>query len=170
MINIVLYFVTYIINNNNNNNYSMNSKRLSLPVRLLLFTIVPLLLLPLTESVMGTAEKTIPAVESTTTTNTTISPTAPTSASNQNCISYDPSNKIITIKCKSATLTDIDNQLNDDSILDRQANNGVWLLNAGILVDKGAVLKIDSKDAKWLKIIADGKTAYSIDVLGGLKK
>jgi parallel beta-helix repeat protein len=172
MTNIVLYFITYIINNNNNNNYSMNSIKFSSFARLLLFTIVPLLLLlPLTESVMGTAEKTVPAIAptTTTTTNTTISPTAPTSASNQNCLSYDPSNKIITIKCKSATLTDIDNQLNDDSILDRQANNGVWLLNAGILVDKGAVLKIDSKDVKWLKIIADGKTAYSIDVLGGLK-
>ena len=155
MTNIVLYFITYIINNNNNNNYSMNSIKFSSFARLLLFTIVPLLLLlPLTESVMGTAEKTVPAIApttTTTTTNTTISPTAPTSASNQNCLSYDPSNKIITIKCKSATLTDIDNQLNDDSILDRQANNGVWLLNAGILVDKGAVLKIDSKDVKWLK-------------------
>ena len=167
MTNIVLYFITYIINYNNK--CSMKSKKFSYFIRFLLFTVVPslLLLLPLTDNAIEAATKTIPAVP--TTTNTTISTTAPASASNQNCISYDPSNKIITIKCKSATLTDIDNQLSDDGILDRQINNGVWLLNAGILVDKGSVLRIDSKDVKWLKIIADGKTAYSIDVLGGLK-
>jgi mannuronan 5-epimerase len=44
-----------------------------------------------------------------------------------------------------------------------------WLLNAGILVDEGAVLNIDTKDVKWLKIIADGTSAYQIDSLGGLK-
>ncbi|MGC2385112.1 MAG: right-handed parallel beta-helix repeat-containing protein, partial [Nitrososphaeraceae archaeon] len=146
-------------------------------VRFLLFTIVPSLLLlsPSTDTVISAAVKTIPAaaaaIPATTTgisANTTSAIAAP-SPSNENCISYDPSNRIITIKCKSTTLTDIDNQLNDDSILDRQANNGVWLLSAGILVDKGAVLNIDSKDVKWLKIIADGTSAYQIDVLGGLK-
>jgi poly(beta-D-mannuronate) C5 epimerase len=84
---------------------------------------------------------------------------------------------MITIRCESATsLTDIDNQLNDHSILDKQqkANNnnndgGVWLLNAGIIIDKGATLVIDSKDVKWLKIIADGRTAYPINVSGSLK-
>lgn len=40
---------------------------------------------------------------------------------------------------QSASLTDIDNQLNDDSVLDKQDNNGVWLLNAGITIDKGAL-------------------------------
>ena len=163
---------------NYNNNYGMKSIRSPSSVRFLLFTIVPTLFLlsPLTDTVISGAVKTIPAgskaTPATTTgisANTTSAIAAP-SPSNANCISYDPSNRIITIKCKSATLTDIDNQLNDDSILDRQANNnGVWLLNAGILVDKGAVLNIDSKDVKWLKIIADGRSAYQIDVLGGLK-
>jgi mannuronan 5-epimerase len=99
-----------------------------------------------------------------------ISPSATLpSTSNENCISYDSSARVITIRCKSASVTDIDNQINDDSILTKQSSNGIWLLNAGILVDKGAVLNIDSKDVKWLRIAADGTTAYPIDVLGSLK-
>ncbi|HZC49494.1 MAG TPA: hypothetical protein VE244_10585, partial [Nitrososphaeraceae archaeon] len=53
------------------------------------------------------------------------------------CITYDSSTKVITVTCNSASLTDIDNQLNDNTILDKeeqQSNNGVWLLNAGIVV------------------------------------
>ena len=90
-------------------------------------------------------------MDSSTTTNTSHSLSAPSHFSNGNCISYNPSEIMITIRCKSAIhLTDIDNQLNDNSILDKQEqhyntadnNNNddgsaVWLLNAGILVDKG---------------------------------
>jgi poly(beta-D-mannuronate) C5 epimerase len=147
----------------------MKSKRYSLSA------IVPLLLLllslPLTDSGISSVIKTT-AAAATTTTNiaaTAVSPAAAPSFPNEECVSYDPSNKKITIRCKSTTLTDIDNQLNDESILDKQPNNGVWLLNAGIIVDEGAVLNIDSKDVKWLKIIADGTAAYPIEVLGGLK-
>jgi mannuronan 5-epimerase len=151
----------------------MKSKRYSSSVRSLLFTIGPLLLLlPLTDSEISAAVKTAPAAAATpsTSTNAPVTPTAaPSFFPDENCISYEPSNRIITIRCKSATLTDIDNQLNNDSILDKQPNNGVWLLNAGIIVDEGAVLNIDSKDVKWLKIIADGRTAYPIDVSGSLK-
>jgi len=136
----------------------MKSKRYSLSARSLLFTIVPLLLLllPLTDSGISSVIKT--AAAAATTTNiaaTAVSPAAAPSFPNEECVSYDPSNKKITIRCKSTTLTDIDNQLNDESILDKQPNNGVWLLNAGIIVDEGAVLNIDSKDVKWLNIIAD---------------
>ena len=102
------------------------------------------------------------------TTTTTAAPPTPASSFNENCVSYDPSSRTITIRCKSINLSDIDNQLNDDSILDKQAN-GVWLLKAGITIDKGAVLNIDSNDVKWLKIIADGRTAYPINVSGSLK-
>jgi poly(beta-D-mannuronate) C5 epimerase len=85
-----------------------------------------------------------------------------------NCISYDRIEKSITITCKSANLTQMNNQLNNPSILAKQPN-GVWVLNAGLVIDKGATLNIDSKDTKWLKIIADGKIAYGIHVLGSLK-
>jgi mannuronan 5-epimerase len=91
-----------------------------------------------------------------------------TSISSENCISYDPSDRIIMIRCRSASLTDVYNQLNDDSILDKQAD-GVWLLNAGIVVDNDAALIIDSKDTSWLKIVADGKTENSIQVSGSLR-
>jgi parallel beta-helix repeat protein len=86
------------------------------------------------------------------------------------CISYDPSTKIITVTCNSATLTDIDNQLNDNTILDKeQSNNGVWLLNAGIIVADKATLYINSTDTTWLKINADGDAANGIDVYGNLR-
>jgi hypothetical protein len=59
------------------------------------------------------------------------------------CITYDSIDNIITISCDSS-LTDIDNQLNDDTILDKeqpqQSDNGVWLLNAGIIVGEDAHL------------------------------
>jgi mannuronan 5-epimerase len=90
------------------------------------------------------------------------------SSPNENCISYDPSDRIIMIRCRSASLTDVYNQLNDDSILNKQAD-GVWLLNAGIIVDNDAALIIDSKDTSWLKIVADGKTENSIQVSGSLR-
>ena len=86
------------------------------------------------------------------------------------CITYDPSTNFITVTCNSATLTDIDNQLNDNTILDKeQSNNGVWLLNAGIVVADKATLYINSTDTTWLKINADGDAANGIDVYGNLR-
>jgi parallel beta-helix repeat protein len=95
------------------------------------------------------------------------------------CITYDPENKVIVITCRHATLTDIDNQLKDPDILHRETIDGIWLLNASIVIDKQATLTIDSRDTKWLKIVAGGdankegpkgdKTpAYYISVLGSL--
>jgi mannuronan 5-epimerase len=86
------------------------------------------------------------------------------------CISYDPSTNFITVTCNSTTLTDIDNQLNDNTILDKEhSNNGVWLLNAGIVVANKATLYINSTDTTWLKINADGDTEHIIEVYGNLK-
>src|ERR1051326_3293061 len=96
----------------------------------------------------------------------------PLAAGNGNgCISYDSVERLITVSCKSATLTDIYNQLNDPSILNKeQQQNGVWLLNANITINKGSTLTIDPTDTTWLKIIADERTlAYGIHVLGSLK-
>src|ERR687895_1237169 len=86
------------------------------------------------------------------------------------CITYDPSTNFITVTCNSATLTDIDNQLNDNTILDKeQSDNGVWLLNAGIVVADKATLYINSTDTTWLKINADGDAANGIEVYGNLR-
>ncbi|MGA7044562.1 MAG: hypothetical protein WBY71_12945, partial [Nitrososphaeraceae archaeon] len=97
----------------------------------------------------------------------------PLAAGNGNgCIKYDSVERLITVSCNSATLTDIYNQLNDPSILNKeqQQRNGVWLLNANITINKGSTLTIDPTDTAWLKIIADERTlAYGIHVLGSLK-
>jgi mannuronan 5-epimerase len=95
---------------------------------------------------------------------------APTT-NNISCISYDPVRRLITVSCQSATLTDIYNQLQNPDILNKDPQQqGVWLLNANITIDKGSTLTIDPTDTTWLKILADGKTlAYGIHVLGSLK-
>jgi parallel beta-helix repeat protein len=110
----------------------------------------------------------------------TISPSSPPIQSNgslSGCINYDPSTRTITVSCSSARLTDIDNKLHDGSILTKQSPNGVWFLNANLVIAKGATLHIDSTDTKWLKIGSSGATsdapssvpANSIDVHGSLK-
>ena len=60
-------------------------------------------------------------------------------------------------------MTDIDDQLKDPDILHKETYDNIWAFNAGIIIDKGATLNIDSKDTKWLKIVGgeegDGKKA-----------
>lgn len=51
------------------------------------------------------------------------------------CITYDSRENIITITCKTANLTDIDNQLRDPNILHKETTDNrygrvIWLLNA----------------------------------------
>src|SRR5215475_9782160 len=77
----------------------------------------------------------------------------------ERCISYNKLEKIITVGCvggnSSTHLVDIHNKLQDRDVLDREPN-GVWLLNAGIVIERGSTLIIDPQDTKWLKIVADG--------------
>jgi hypothetical protein len=40
-----------------------------------------------------------------------------------NCIFYDPSDKVITVKCKTANLRDIDNQLRNPNILGMESKD-----------------------------------------------
>jgi parallel beta-helix repeat protein len=99
-------------------------------------------------------------------------------ASPSGCINYNPSTRTIIVSCSSpARLSDIDNKLHDSSILAKQSTNGVWFLNANLVIAKGATLHIDSTDTKWLKIsskvthagIAKIAPAYIIDIHGRLK-
>ena len=96
-------------------------------------------------------------------------------SSSSSCIMYDSEERIITVNCKSANLTDIDNQLKDPGILHKETSindnddDAIWLLNANIVVAEDAILYINSTDTSWLKVVSDGKTAYGIHVLGGLK-
>lgn len=75
------------------------------------------------------------------------------------CIEYDSTQKLIEIKCESIHLTDIYNSLRNPAVLgiegDSDENQAkVWILNAGIVVDKESSLIIDSSDTSWLKITA----------------
>ena len=85
------------------------------------------------------------------------------------CVRYDSTENEIRINCESANLTDIYNQLQDPDLLHKETTDGVWLLNAGIVIEEGATLYINSTDTSWLKIAADGETAHAILVLGALK-
>jgi poly(beta-D-mannuronate) C5 epimerase len=85
------------------------------------------------------------------------------------CISYDSTENAIRISCKHTNLTNIDNQIQNPDLLHKETTNGVWLLNAGIVIEQGATLYINSTDTSWLKINADGETAYPILISGSLK-
>ncbi|HEU4446087.1 MAG TPA: right-handed parallel beta-helix repeat-containing protein [Nitrososphaeraceae archaeon] len=87
----------------------------------------------------------------------------------ETCIIYDSEENTIRIECEYANLTDVYNQLRDPDLLHKETNNGVWLLNAGIVIEEGATLYVNSTDTSWLKIVADGETAYPIQVSGSLK-
>lgn len=80
------------------------------------------------------------------------------------CITFDSKTRLISISCKSARLSDIDEQLNNPSILKREnfdpnsdklgpTSSKNWLLDAGITVTSNATLIIDSIDTNWLKIV-----------------
>jgi poly(beta-D-mannuronate) C5 epimerase len=85
------------------------------------------------------------------------------------CITYDTDENVITITCNQANLSDIDNEIMNPNILHKESTDGIWLLNAGMLIEQGATLYINSTDTSWLKIAADGETAYPILVSGSLK-
>ena len=76
------------------------------------------------------------------------------SSESSSCISFDSSERVISITCKTSTLTDIYNQLNNKNILNKETSDGVWLLNAGIVIEHDAKLVINEGDTKWLKMLA----------------
>lgn len=88
------------------------------------------------------------------------SPAQGTLESEQNqCIEYDSTQKLVIIKCGSIHLRDIYNTLSDPTVLrmdkgSDETDSKVWILSAGIIIDKDGTLIIDSSDTSWLKIIA----------------
>ena len=91
------------------------------------------------------------------------------------CITYDSTENVIRIDCEHANLTGVYDQLQDQDLLHKEVgngngnDNGVWVLNTGLVIEEGATLYINSTDTSWLKIIADGENAYPIVVSGSLK-
>ena len=90
------------------------------------------------------------------------------SAYGNHCILYEPSTKTITVLCGSARLTDIYEQLVNNSILARDSR-GVWFLNANLTIANNANFYINSTDVSWLKINSTRSAAYNIDILGSMK-
>ncbi len=87
------------------------------------------------------------------------------------CINYNSSERTITISCISASLDDIYNKLHNNDILSKQqfSSGNIFLLNAGLTIQKGSTFYINSTDTDWLKIVADGVNPNEIKVLGSLK-
>jgi mannuronan 5-epimerase len=97
----------------------------------------------------------------------------------EKCIYYNKSEKLISITCKYADFADVSRQITDPSILKPEIaaitttnttdNEKVWLLNAGLKVEKNAIFDINSNDVTWLKIIPSNKSSNAITVYGSLK-
>ena len=94
-----------------------------------------------------------------------------------NCITYNSSENLISITCKNKSFADISNRLQDSGIVIQQQqqspsmnnNEKIWLLYAGIEVEKDATLDITSNDVTWLKIVPSKSTPNAIQVYGSLK-
>ena len=56
------------------------------------------------------------------------------------CFAYDSSKREITIECGTANLAEIDKQLKDSTILHKETQDGIWVLNAGLVVSEDATL------------------------------
>lgn len=97
-------------------------------------------------------------------------------AAENSCVSYNSKENEISISCKYANFIDIEDELQNQTILYREFTNTTnsfneknWILNAGIRVEKDAILNIDSDDVTWLKIIPSKNTSNAIEVDGSLK-
>jgi parallel beta-helix repeat protein len=89
----------------------------------------------------------------------------------KDCITFNSTTRIILITCASLNIIDLYGQLNNNNILKRDASSSdkIWLLNAGLDIQRGATLFVNSTDTDWLKIISNGTSANEIHVFGSLK-
>jgi mannuronan 5-epimerase len=89
------------------------------------------------------------------------------------CINYDSSTKTITVSCNSARLSDVYNQIHDNSILTKESLDGTWFLSANLVISKDATFYINSTDTRWLKISSlagpNNSLPLGITVHGSLK-
>lgn len=86
----------------------------------------------------------------------------------EDCIDYNRSDKIVKISCKSTSLTEVYNILDDPDILIEESPR-VWILNANIQVDDESTFYINSTDTSWLKINSTDGIAHYIEVHGNMK-
>ena len=72
------------------------------------------------------------------------------------CANYDQQKKVITVTCNS-TLSEVHNTIADDNLLKKETSEGIWFLNSSVVVSKEAILTINNKDAKWIKINSEDR-------------
>jgi mannuronan 5-epimerase len=92
-------------------------------------------------------------------------------AEKTSCVKYKPQHRLIEVTCRTANLSYVENALTahkKNGILSKDSEKGVWILNANLTISNSSAFYINSTDTSWLKIISDGKTAYSINVFGSL--
>ncbi len=86
------------------------------------------------------------------------------------CINFDSTQRVVIVSCSSANLTDVYNQIHDPNVLTKEAGKGnTWLLNAGLIIQRGSTFYINSSDTIWLKLLTNGINSNEIHVLGSLK-
>ncbi|HEY7111018.1 MAG TPA: N,N-dimethylformamidase beta subunit family domain-containing protein [Nitrososphaeraceae archaeon] len=84
------------------------------------------------------------------------------------CVEYVPAMQTIALMCGSASLYDILDNLGPNQALVKEPN-GVWVLNANLIVGNSATLNINSTYTSWLKINSTGSAEpFHIHVLGNL--
>ena len=76
----------------------------------------------------------------------------------ERCITYNRVENIISVTCEYTTFSDIADQMQTTSSLlssepPEDGYNKIWLLQAGIKVEKGEALDINSNDVDWLRIV-----------------
>ena len=93
----------------------------------------------------------------------------PASSSSNICATYEPADKTITVTCKTAGIAEIYDQLRNEAVLHQESEDGIWILNANLMIANNSILYINSSDTKWLKISADDERALEVSVNGSLK-
>jgi poly(beta-D-mannuronate) C5 epimerase len=84
------------------------------------------------------------------------------------CVQYDKATRLITVACKSANLSHVNDVLKNPTVL-KDEGAKIWLLNANLTIADGANFNIDSNDTKWLKINSTTSgNAYHIETEGNL--
>ena len=73
------------------------------------------------------------------------------------CANYDQEKNVITVTCNS-TLSEVHNIISDDNLLKKETSEGIWFLNSSVVVSKEAVLTINNKDGKWIKINSENSS------------
>jgi parallel beta-helix repeat protein len=74
----------------------------------------------------------------------------------EKCANYDSDSNVITVFCNT-NLSGINSAIHDKTVLKKDPN-GVWILNATMLVNPMAKLTINQSDTSWLKIMSKNES------------